>query len=82
MFRMMVRMMVISAQDGQDDGLDDGKDIGQDEDQDSLDEGQDDDEIHQIRTRGQLMVTLLKIRKFVLTLVKAQGTRRVQQKKR
>ena len=53
-----------------------------DEDQDSLDDGQDDDDINQIRTRGQLMVTLVKTRKFVLTLVKAQGTRRVQQKKR
>ena len=53
-----------------------------DEDQDSQDDGQDDDDINQIRTRGQLMVTLVKTRKFVLTLVKAQGTRRVQQKKR
>ena len=63
---MMVRMMVRMK----------------DEDQDSLDDGQDDDDINQIRTRGQLMVTLVKTRKFVLTLVKAQGTRRVQQKKR
>ena len=39
---MMVRMMVKSGQDGQDIGQDDG---------------QDDEDIHQICSRGQLMVT-------------------------
>ena len=39
---MIVRMMVKSGQDGQDIGQDDG---------------QDDEDIHQICSRGQLMVT-------------------------
>ena len=50
--------------------------------QDGQDDGLDDDDIYQICSRGQLMVTSLKIRKFALTLIQAQGTMRVQQKKR
>ena len=67
MVRMMVSMMVRMMNKSAQDDQDDGPDDG---------------DIHQICSRGQLMVTWLKIRKFVLTLVQAQGTRRVQQKKR